>query len=686
MSKNLSKIGAVFFVAITIILLLVYGNPNAPPIIEDGKLKLVADKDIKNSNINFFKNNDKILIFDPFRMQIKYKGEFKRIFEYASNITLFNGNDSKKVEVEGNKIIITYFNDQKDPSEIRIIFDMNNNSLTYKIEGNFSNLTKFEQIIYGYSFGSLNYKEFITPSDDVIKNEGNESYTWQAGIQIPKTSKNEQLMISNETMLNVSGNFTSIWNSLRYQMSWPYVNPNETITIKVQEPVKINLTKTGLSLRIGENLNAPLIEFYNESKKILIFDPFRMQIKYEGEFKRIFGYASNITLFNGNDSKKVEVEGNKMIITYFNDQKDPSEIRIIFDLNNNSLTYKIEGNFSNLTKFEQIIYGYSFGSLNYKEFITPSDDVIKNEGNESYTWQAGIQIPKTSKNEQLMISNETMLNVSGNFNKIWNAPMYQVSYLYVNPNETLTIKVQEPIKINLTQNYPLTVSTSSTISDGIHIYKNGTQILSLSPWEAIFKHDGRTQNLLNTKKYDENYPNKLIFNYNNSEKITKISEIKQNNKTIGYEMNVSWINESMDVQEVGFNIKIYENKSYAEIKYIYRTKNAYVNLDPLFYGISFDKNKFKYVKVVRDSEITGNIKRNPVENEKKGYLNFAGCEQGKACDKIIADQWFIDKGDKTPEKAVEINGNFSRIEHYFTYNLVRFYMNDFKEPLRIYAE
>ncbi|OQX19467.1 MAG: hypothetical protein BWK75_05625 [Candidatus Altiarchaeales archaeon A3] len=56
-------------------------------------------------------------------------------------------------------------------------------------------------------------------------------------------------------------------------------------------------------------------------------------------------------------------------------------------------------------------------------------------------------------------------------------------------------------------------------------------------------------------------------------------------------MNVSWINESIDVQEVGFNIKIYENKSYAKIKYIYRTKDAYVSLEPHCYGISFDKNK-----------------------------------------------------------------------------------------------
>ncbi|OQX19464.1 MAG: hypothetical protein BWK75_05610 [Candidatus Altiarchaeales archaeon A3] len=223
-----------------------------------------------------------------------------------------------------------------------------------------------------------------------------------------------------------------------------------------------------------------------------------------------------------------------------------------------------------------------------------------------------------------------MVNISGKFIKIEisNPPNAHVSRFYINPNETLTIKVQETIELNLTWKYPITVSTSSTIPDGIHIYKNGTQILSLSTWEAIFKHDGRIQNLLNTKKYDNNYPNKLIFNYNNSEKVVKISNFSISGIN-GYEMNVSWVNGRMDVQEIGFRIKIYENKSYVEIKYIYRTKNAYVNLEPLFYGISFDKNKFKYIKVLRDSEITGNIKRNPAENEKNGYLNFAECEQGK---------------------------------------------------------
>ncbi|MDI6730077.1 MAG: hypothetical protein QMD06_00840, partial [Candidatus Altarchaeum sp.] len=468
--------------------------------------------------------------------------------------------------------------------------------------------------------------------------------------------------------------------------------PNESLNIKVQESIELNLTdkKIDLKLIIAKDLPEPYAYLYNKDKKILTISPWQALIKYAGKERVIYGYASNTTWFNGSDDKQIKVEGNKIIIKYSNSSKDPSDIRIIFSIDEEKLSYNVEGNFSDPKKVEAISCGVlgkgSYGE-NYERTLTPFDDVIENKENKSFIFVKGFQIPEIKKNYSLMLSNSTMLNISGAFIKIEisNPPNVHMSKFYVNPNESLNIKVQESIELNLTQKYPLTVSTFSTISDGIHIYKNGTQILSLSAWEVIFKHDGRTQNLLNTKKYDEKYPNKLIFNYNNSEKITKISEIKENNKTIGYEMNVSWVNESMDVQEVGFNIKIYENKSYAEIKYIYRTKNAYVNLEPLIYGISFDKNKFKYVKVLRDSEIKGNIKRSPVENEKKDYLNFAGCEQGK-CDKIIADQWFTDKGDKTPEKAVEIKGDFSRIEHYFTYDLVRFYIDDFKEPLRIYVE
>ncbi|OQX22595.1 MAG: hypothetical protein BWK75_00375 [Candidatus Altiarchaeales archaeon A3] len=96
MSKNLLKIGSLIFVVVIVVTLLIYGNSNASLIIEVGNLKLVADRDIKNQDIDFFKNNEKILYFDPYSMQIKYKGEFKRIFGYGSNITLFNGSDSKR--------------------------------------------------------------------------------------------------------------------------------------------------------------------------------------------------------------------------------------------------------------------------------------------------------------------------------------------------------------------------------------------------------------------------------------------------------------------------------------------------------------------------------------------------------------------------------------------------------------
>ncbi len=663
---------------------------------DKSNLKLTLAKELPEPYAYLYNKDKKILTISPWQALIKYDGKARVIYLYGSNATWFNGSDDKQINVENNKIIIKYSNPSKDPSEVRITFSLDEEKLNYKVEGNFSDPEKIEAFSCGVlgkgSYGE-DYERILTPSDDVIENKENKSFTFIKGFQIPEINKNYNLMISNSTMLNISGKFIKIEisNPPHAHVSRFYVNPNETLTIKVQEPIELNLTdKSNLKLTLAKELPEPYAYLYNKDKKILTISPWQALIKYDGKARVIYLYGSNATWFNGSDDKQINVENNKIIIKYSNPSKDPSEVRITFSLDEEKLNYKVEGNFSDPEKIEAFSCGVlgkgSYGE-DYERILTPSDDVIENKENKSFTFIKGFQIPEINKNYNLMISNSTMLNISGKFIKIEisNPPHAHVSRFYVNPNETLTIKVQEPIELNLTQTYPITVSTSKKIWDGIHIYKNGTKILSLSTWEAIFKHDGRTQRLLSSLKYDEDYPNKLLFNYNNSAKITKISEIKQNNKTTGYEMNVSWVNESRDVQEIGFSIKIYENKSYAEIKYIYRTKNAYVNLEPLSYGISFDKNKFTYIKVVKNSEITGNIKRSPVENEKKGYLNFAGCEQGK-CDKIIADQWFIDKGNKNYEKAVEIKGNFSRIGHYFTYNLVRFYMDDFKEPLKIYVD
>ena len=443
-----------------------------------------------------------------------------------------------------------------------------------------------------------------------------------------------------------------------------------------------------LKLMTDKYIKTSTIELYTKGIQILSFSPEVMLIAYNNKTMPIFaysgiGYSNMEAMFNGNDSKNVEIKGNTMIITYFNNNKDPNKASIIFTLENSTLFYNIIVNASHPENLGQ--FWWRASTEKYKTIITPSDENIDNEAGKDSGWSKSIQIPESDKNYELLISNDTMLNISGNFTRIGYIIKNKGAIHYLNYSEGLNIKVQEPVELNLTQKYPITISTSSTISDGIRIYKNGTQILSLSPWEAIFKHDGRTQRLISSKKYDEDNPNKVIFNYNNSEKLIKISNFSINGMN-GYEMNVSWVNESKEVREVGFNIKIYENKSYAEIKYIYRTKNAYVSLEPLSYGISFDKDKFKYIKILRDSKIKGNIQRNVIENEKKGYLNFEECEKEK-CDKIIAEQWFMDKGKYAfPEKVVEIEGNFSRISHYFTYNLVRLYKSNFKESLKIYVE
>ncbi|PKP60182.1 MAG: hypothetical protein CVT89_00335, partial [Candidatus Altiarchaeales archaeon HGW-Altiarchaeales-2] len=242
MDKNLLKIGSLIFVVVVVVVLLIYGNQNAPAIIEKGNLKLVY--------------------FTPWTLSINYKSISKNIYEEKSNKSLFNENDTKEVKVDGNKMIITYRNESKDPNRVDIVFTLTNNTVTLNIIPNVTYKEELKGLTYAYYFRDMGYNKIITPSEDLIKNEGNEIYSWKGGIQIPEIDKNYQLVFSNTSMLNISGNFSQITNSMKSQVSWFYVNPNETLTIKVQELMELNLTDKGLSLRNeGE-----YVRLYNMSK------------------------------------------------------------------------------------------------------------------------------------------------------------------------------------------------------------------------------------------------------------------------------------------------------------------------------------------------------------------------------------------------------------------------------------
>ena len=239
--------------------------------------------------------------------------------------------------------------------------------------------------------------------------------------------------------------------------------------------------------------------------------------------------------------------------------------------------------------------------------------------------------------------------------------------------------------MNLTKNFPITVSTTEKISDGIHIYKNGTRITYLSPEGAMFLKNGRKMILLGSEEYDKDYPERLIFNYNNCEKKIRTADTGD-----GYEMKVSWVNESNDVQEVGFNIKIYRNTSYVEIEYFYRARAYYTNLKPLFYAIRCDR-KYDFIKIFRDDEIRGGVFRTYIKNEgehKNTYKNCRIIGGREACDYIRSEAWYVKQdGSLPPKKVVEIKADFGKIEHIFKWKLVRYYLKDpKKDVLRIYLE
>lgn len=215
---------------------------NALPVAEYGNLKLVTDNNIEEDNIFLFSGNDKILQFRAWEIHIKYKGTQKRIFSYdIRDDTLFNSRDSKKVTVVDNKLTVTYFNTAKDPQEISIIFTIQNNTLQCKVKGIFSEPEKFEGMVYGYIFTDLNYETIITPSGEVIENKGNDHW-WNKKVEVPP-QKNYQIMRSNKTMLFISGNFTTIWNTPYYQGSWYYTGANDGLNIEVQKSIKLDLTK-----------------------------------------------------------------------------------------------------------------------------------------------------------------------------------------------------------------------------------------------------------------------------------------------------------------------------------------------------------------------------------------------------------------------------------------------------------
>ena len=127
-------------IVVVIASLLFLGNPHyTKAIIKNDFMTLESDEKISESNIYLYNNQGgQILRFNPWEMRLTYKGITKYLFAYGSTTTLFNENDSKSVKVGDNKMMITYSNPEKDPSEVKVIFTLRNNTVNYKIECNFS--------------------------------------------------------------------------------------------------------------------------------------------------------------------------------------------------------------------------------------------------------------------------------------------------------------------------------------------------------------------------------------------------------------------------------------------------------------------------------------------------------------------------------------------------------------------
>jgi len=435
------QIASIAVVCVVIFILLLLGNPVYTKVgLGNEFMWLETDKRINEDFIYLHRGDSVVLYFIPWEMKLNYGGEERRVFGYDSNESWFNGGDSKRIEVSRNEMVITYFNKSKDPSAISILFRLEGDILKYKIRAEVLKPEELHGIVYGYRFKGLGYREIITPSDEVIKNEGQQSFTFTR-LQIPEVTKDFQLMVSDDIMLNISGEFESIWNSLKWQVSHFYTDVDGSISIRVQDRGELKTPEKGLYLITDERLSENIVHLYEGGEEILYFRPEEMGLNYRGEEKVVFEYDNPEAYFNKSDSKRVEVSGNEMVITYFNKSKDPSAISILFRLEGDGIKYDIVPEVAWPIYLEGVYYGYNFGGLGYREITTPTGNVINATGNATHT---DILIgSKTWNDYQSMISDERILNFSGDFTKTWNSLKWQVSHLYSEGEGGVYINVQD---------------------------------------------------------------------------------------------------------------------------------------------------------------------------------------------------------------------------------------------------
>jgi len=309
--------------------------------------------------------------------------------------------------------------------------------LNYKITSEVADPTKLEEISYGYKYGGMGYTEIITPAGDLLNSTGKGSYTYTAS----RMSQNlgHQLLLSNETMINVSGNYQRIWNSFEWYSSFFYTKPGNFISIRVQEPTSVTPPQSNLLVTYSESILDNNVYLHKKGEPLLYFTPWEMKMEYLGLTKRIFSYDGDETFFNKYDSKQVIEGSNAVNIIYSNENKDPKSVSIKFTVDNNTLIYKISVNARKPEHLQSITYGYKFSVGDYNKIIVPDGQVLGVTGRSSYDYQA----TQLDRDYQLMLSDERLLNISSNFNTIWNSMRWGVSHLNTGPFEELTIAIGE---------------------------------------------------------------------------------------------------------------------------------------------------------------------------------------------------------------------------------------------------
>ncbi|ODS40515.1 MAG: hypothetical protein A7315_08240 [Candidatus Altiarchaeales archaeon WOR_SM1_79] len=392
-----------FLIVLAVVgILLLFGNPNykappAPPAtIKNEFIKLETYERVSDNNIYFYAKNKKILYFDPWGAFVTYNSTNKRIFgSYKrKDEAWFNNLDSKKVEVNGDTMKVSWYNPEKDPGEICYIFELQKDKPSVKV-------TLFANVSEPGKLSGAAYRAIGSGDRIYIPDYGIFDNNHFSVHNLGKEDTAFLLNSEDNESIKIHGNLTGMivsffWGGIflhtdltgtpkNSQFSPIYIEiqpiPGETKKLISQEE-RYSIQNNNLELKTKGKADSN-IYLYEDNKKLLNFNAEEFLLNYDGEAKRFFNaYSPEPSWFNERDSKKVEINGNVMKVSWHNNTKDPGEGGYVFELQGNRVKITFFVNVSDRTKLGRSSYGivHSWGTTDYEyDLIYLPERILKND-------------------------------------------------------------------------------------------------------------------------------------------------------------------------------------------------------------------------------------------------------------------------------------------------------------------